>query len=202
MFGILYLEPRQKSIPARKEISARRRLCARRAPRPPFPPPHGTQIRRLSLCDVKQKYLTTRQKRRIIPADDACGGDGHGGRGRPGGAQLPVGFLRPAPDRTTAASCCACTARRISPFPRSPEQMSITRQGVSDAIRKARAQLESYEEKLGLVGRYLAIDRQARACMRRSTGSARTTPARWRARDRRLKTSFGSRGERRWPSRG
>ena len=45
------------------------------------------------------------------------------------------------------------------------EQMSITRQGVSDAIRKARAQLESYEEKLGLVARYLAIDRQARACM-------------------------------------
>ena len=45
------------------------------------------------------------------------------------------------------------------------EQMSITRQGVSDAIRKARAQLEGYEEKLGLVARYLAIDRQERACM-------------------------------------
>ena len=45
------------------------------------------------------------------------------------------------------------------------EQLSITRQGVSDAIRKARAQLEGYEEKLGLVARYVAINRQARACM-------------------------------------
>lgn len=44
------------------------------------------------------------------------------------------------------------------------EQLSITRQGVSDAIRKARAQLEAYEEKLGLAARYLAIVRQARAC--------------------------------------
>ena len=30
---------------------------------------------------------------------------------------------------------------------------------------EARAQLEGYEEKLGLVARYVAINRQARACM-------------------------------------
>ena len=80
--------------------------------------------------------------------------------------------------------------------------MSITRQGVSDAIRKARAQLEGYEEKLGLVGRYLAIDCQARACME-ALDRIGSDDAGAMARARQaLETSFGSRGERRWPSRG
>ena len=34
------------------------------------------------------------------------------------------------------------------------DQMEITRQGVSDAIGKARRQLSDYEEKLGLVAKY------------------------------------------------
>ena len=41
----------------------------------------------------------------------------------------------------------------------------ITRQGVRDSIKRAEAQLREYEEKLGLVARYVAINRQARACM-------------------------------------
>ena len=42
------------------------------------------------------------------------------------------------------------------------DQMEITRQGVSDAIGKARRQLSDYEEKLGLVARYRALSGQAR----------------------------------------
>ena len=42
------------------------------------------------------------------------------------------------------------------------DQMDITRQGVSDAIGKARRQLSDYEEKLGLVARYRALSGQAR----------------------------------------
>ena len=42
------------------------------------------------------------------------------------------------------------------------DQMEITRQGVSDAISKARRQLSDYEEKLGLVARYRALSGQAR----------------------------------------
>lgn len=46
------------------------------------------------------------------------------------------------------------------------EQLGITRQGVSDALRKARAQLIDYEEKLGLAARYRALTDQAEICMR------------------------------------
>jgi len=45
------------------------------------------------------------------------------------------------------------------------DQMNITRQGVSDAISKARRQLNDYEAKLGLVARYLALNAQAQACL-------------------------------------
>ena len=45
------------------------------------------------------------------------------------------------------------------------DQLSITRQGVSDAINKARRQLVDYEAKLGLVARYLALNAQAQACL-------------------------------------
>ncbi len=45
------------------------------------------------------------------------------------------------------------------------EQLNITRQGVSDAIGKARRQLCEYEEKLGLVARYLALTKQAGDCL-------------------------------------
>ena len=45
------------------------------------------------------------------------------------------------------------------------EQLSITRQGVSDALKKARTQLEDYEEKLGLAARYRALGDEAQRCM-------------------------------------
>ena len=45
------------------------------------------------------------------------------------------------------------------------EQLSITRQGVSDALKKARTQLMDYEEKLGLAARYRALGDAAQRCM-------------------------------------
>lgn len=45
------------------------------------------------------------------------------------------------------------------------DQLQITRQGVSDAIKKARAQLEDYEAKLGLAARYRALGDSAQACL-------------------------------------
>ena len=45
------------------------------------------------------------------------------------------------------------------------EQLGITRQGVSDALNKARKQLSDYEQKLGLAGRYRALGDEARKCM-------------------------------------
>lgn len=45
------------------------------------------------------------------------------------------------------------------------EQLQITRQGVSDALKKARAQLEDYEEKLGLAARYRALGVEAQRCL-------------------------------------
>lgn len=44
------------------------------------------------------------------------------------------------------------------------DQLQITRQGVSDAIQKARRQLNGYEDKLGLAARYRALNAQAQAC--------------------------------------
>ena len=46
------------------------------------------------------------------------------------------------------------------------EQLSITRQGVSDALQKGRRQLADYEKKLGLAQRYRALGEQAQRCMR------------------------------------
>jgi len=45
------------------------------------------------------------------------------------------------------------------------EQLCITRQGVSDALKKARAQLEDYEKKLGLAARYRALGDEAQRCL-------------------------------------
>ena len=45
------------------------------------------------------------------------------------------------------------------------EQLEITRQGVSDAIKKAKAQLEDYEKKLGLAARYRALGDEAQRCL-------------------------------------
>ena len=45
------------------------------------------------------------------------------------------------------------------------EQLEITRQGVSDAIQKARRQLMDYEAKLGLAERYRAMSEQAENCL-------------------------------------
>ena len=41
------------------------------------------------------------------------------------------------------------------------DTMGITRQGVSDALNKARRQLEDYETRLGLAARYRLIRREA-----------------------------------------
>ena len=46
------------------------------------------------------------------------------------------------------------------------EQLSITRQGVSDALQKGRRQLMDYEEKLGLIQRYRTLGEQAQRCLR------------------------------------
>ena len=43
--------------------------------------------------------------------------------------------------------------------------MAITRQGVSDAVNKARRQLDDYERKLGLVARYQALIEEARSVL-------------------------------------
>jgi predicted DNA-binding protein YlxM (UPF0122 family) len=45
------------------------------------------------------------------------------------------------------------------------QQLEITRQGVSDAIQKARRQLMDYEKKLGLAERYRAMSDQAERCL-------------------------------------
>ena len=45
------------------------------------------------------------------------------------------------------------------------EELEITRQGVSDAMKKARAQLEEYEKKLGLAARYRALGDEAQRCL-------------------------------------
>ena len=45
------------------------------------------------------------------------------------------------------------------------DQMEITRQGVSDAVNKARRQLNDFESKLGLVARYIALEELAQACL-------------------------------------
>lgn len=45
------------------------------------------------------------------------------------------------------------------------DQLQITRQGVSDAVNKAKRQLSDYESKLGLVARYLALSEQAEKCL-------------------------------------
>lgn len=50
------------------------------------------------------------------------------------------------------------------------DQLQITRQGVSDAIRKARRQLADYEEKLGLVARYRMLTKQAGICLKALDG--------------------------------
>lgn len=43
------------------------------------------------------------------------------------------------------------------------DSMEITRQGASDAVNKARRQLDDYEKKLGLVERYRALIEEARS---------------------------------------
>lgn len=50
------------------------------------------------------------------------------------------------------------------------DQLEITRQGVSDAIGKARRQLIDYEEKLGLAARYRTLTKQAGICLEALSG--------------------------------
>ena len=58
----------------------------------------------------------------------------------------------PAPGRITGAELLGFTARRICRFRKSPDRMAITRQGVSDAVNKARRQLDDYEQKVFRAG--------------------------------------------------
>ncbi len=46
------------------------------------------------------------------------------------------------------------------------DQLSITRQGVFDAIAKSRKQLDGYEQKLGLVRRHRALTDAAERCLK------------------------------------
>ena len=46
------------------------------------------------------------------------------------------------------------------------DQLSITRQGVSDSLAKSKRQLNDYEDKLGLVRRHLEQTRAAERCLR------------------------------------
>ena len=45
------------------------------------------------------------------------------------------------------------------------DQLEITRQGVFDALAKAKKQLAEYENKLGLVQRHLALTQAAERCL-------------------------------------
>jgi len=54
------------------------------------------------------------------------------------------------------------------------EQLSITRQGVNDAVQKARRQLFDYEEKLGLAARYRAVGDAAENALRALDGIEET----------------------------
>lgn len=53
------------------------------------------------------------------------------------------------------------------------EQLRITRQGVSDALKKAKAQLEDYEAKLGLAARERRL-RERSGRMPRGAGKYRS----------------------------
>ncbi len=44
------------------------------------------------------------------------------------------------------------------------EEAGISRQGVHDALTRAQAQLEAYEEKLGLVARYRRLEDAIHSC--------------------------------------
>ena len=46
------------------------------------------------------------------------------------------------------------------------EQLGITRQGASDALTKARRQMQDYEDKLGLARRYRAMGEAAEECLK------------------------------------
>lgn len=50
------------------------------------------------------------------------------------------------------------------------EQLCITRQGVSDAVQKARRQLIDYESKLGLAARYHAVGEAAEESLKALDG--------------------------------
>ena len=50
------------------------------------------------------------------------------------------------------------------------EQMQITRQGVNDAVQKARRQLMDYESKLGLAERYRVMSEQAEKSLEELSG--------------------------------
>ena len=60
------------------------------------------------------------------------------------------------------------------------DQLNITRQGVFDALARAKKQLAEYEEKLGLVRRHLSLTQAAEKCLEaldRVTPSAQDAPA-------------------------
>ena len=50
------------------------------------------------------------------------------------------------------------------------DQLEITRQGVHDAVAKARRQLGDYEDKLGLARRHRELTREAQRCLEALSG--------------------------------
>jgi len=58
------------------------------------------------------------------------------------------------------------------------EQLEITRQGVNDAVQKARRQLFDYEEKLALAARYRAVGEAAERALKALDGIEATDSSR------------------------
>ena len=56
------------------------------------------------------------------------------------------------------------------------DQLEITRQGVHDAVAKARRQLGDYEDKLGLARRHRELTREAEKCLLALNGVAAEGP--------------------------
>ena len=56
------------------------------------------------------------------------------------------------------------------------DQLEITRQGVFDTLAKAKRQLQSYEDKLGLVRRHRAQEEAAERCLK-ALSRLRPSPA-------------------------
>ena len=69
-------------------------------------------------------------------------------------------FLRGRSHPPGRRSSTTSTIMRTCPWPRSPENNGITRQGVRDVIVRAEAILTDLEDKTGLIKRFHAMQKQ------------------------------------------